>query len=31
MARWAAARRRQLATGQLRLTVGHVDLLALPA
>jgi hypothetical protein len=29
--RWAAARRRQLATGQLRLTVGHVDLLALPA
>jgi hypothetical protein len=31
MARWAAARRRQLATGQLRLTAGHVDLLALPA
>lgn len=29
--RWTAARRRQLATGQLRLTVGHVDLLALPA
>jgi hypothetical protein len=29
--RWAAARRRQLATGHLRLTVGHVDLLALPA
>jgi hypothetical protein len=31
MARWAALRRRQLATSQLRLTVGHVDLLALPA
>jgi hypothetical protein len=29
--RWASARRRQLPTGQLRLTVGHVDLLALPA
>jgi hypothetical protein len=29
--RWAAARRRQLATGRLRLAVGHVDLLALPA
>ena len=29
--RWAAARSRQLATNQLRLTVGHVDLLALPA
>jgi SAM-dependent methyltransferase len=28
---WAALRRRQLAAGQLRLTVGHVDLLALPA
>jgi hypothetical protein len=28
--RWSAARRRQLATGQLRLTVGHVDLMALP-
>ena len=31
MARWAAVRRRQLATGQLRLTVGHIDLLAVPA
>lgn len=30
-ARWAALRRRQLAAGELRLTVGHVDLLALPA
>jgi hypothetical protein len=29
--RWAALRRRQLAMGELRLTVGHVDLLALPA
>lgn len=29
--RWALARRRQLATGELHLTVGHVDLLALPA
>jgi hypothetical protein len=29
--RWAAARSRQLATGQLSLAVGHVDLLALPA
>ncbi len=28
---WAGLRRRQLAAGQLRLTVGHVDLLALPA
>jgi hypothetical protein len=28
--RWAAARRRQLAAGELRLAVGHVDLLALP-
>jgi hypothetical protein len=28
--RWAGARRRQLASGGLRLTVGHVDLLALP-
>jgi hypothetical protein len=28
--RWAVARRRQLATGRLQLTVGHVDLLALP-
>lgn len=28
---WAALRHRQLAAGQLRLTVGHVDLLALPA
>ena len=27
---WVALRRRQLAAGQLRLTVGHVDLLALP-
>jgi hypothetical protein len=30
-ARWAALRRRQLAAGDLRLTVGHVDLLALSA
>jgi hypothetical protein len=29
--RWARERRRQLTTGKLRLTVGHVDLLALPA
>jgi hypothetical protein len=29
--RWAAQRRAQLAGGDLRLTVGHVDLLALPA
>jgi SAM-dependent methyltransferase len=28
--RWAALRRRQLAAGDLRLTVGHLDLLALP-
>ena len=28
--RWAARRREQLAGGDLRLTVGHVDLLALP-
>jgi len=28
--RWAVARRRQLAAGRLRLTIGHVDLLALP-
>jgi SAM-dependent methyltransferase len=28
--RWAALRARQLADGELRLTVGHVDLLALP-
>jgi SAM-dependent methyltransferase len=28
--RWAAQRREQLACGDLRLTVGHVDLLALP-
>jgi SAM-dependent methyltransferase len=28
--RWATARTRQLAAGDLRLTVGHVDLLALP-
>jgi SAM-dependent methyltransferase len=28
---WAEVRRRQLAAGQLHLTVGHVDLLALPA
>lgn len=28
--RWAATRRRQLAEGGLGLTVGHVDLLALP-
>jgi SAM-dependent methyltransferase len=27
---WAALRRRQLAAGELRLTVGHVDLLAVP-
>ena len=30
-ARWAALRRQQVADGRLRLTVGHVDLLALPA
>jgi hypothetical protein len=29
--RWAALRRKQLAAGDLRLTVGHLDLLALPA
>jgi SAM-dependent methyltransferase len=29
--RWAGLRRRQLAAGELRLTVGHLDLLALPA
>jgi SAM-dependent methyltransferase len=28
--RWAEVRRRQLAAGELHLTVGHVDLLALP-
>jgi SAM-dependent methyltransferase len=28
---WAEVRRRQLAAGRLQLTVGHVDLLALPA
>ena len=28
--RWASARGQQLAAGELRLTVGHVDLLALP-
>jgi SAM-dependent methyltransferase len=28
--RWAALRRRQLAAGELRLVVGHLDLLALP-
>jgi hypothetical protein len=28
--RWATRRREQLASGDLRLTVGHVDLLALP-
>jgi SAM-dependent methyltransferase len=28
---WAGLRRRQLAAGRLRLTVGHVDLLGLPA
>lgn len=28
--RWCAMRRRDLACGDLRLTVGHVDLLALP-
>ena len=27
---WATLRGQQLATGQLRLTIGHVDLLALP-
>ena len=27
---WAARRRKQLASGDLRLTVGHLDLLALP-
>lgn len=30
LARWAQRRRRQLAAGSLRLTVGHQDLLALP-
>ena len=30
LAGWAARRRRQLAQGELRLTVGHLDLLALP-
>jgi SAM-dependent methyltransferase len=30
LGRWAARRREQLAGGDLRLTVGHVDLLALP-
>jgi hypothetical protein len=30
-AAWAARRRRELAAGDLHLTVGHVDLLALPA
>lgn len=30
LARWAARRREQLAAGDLRLTVGQVDLLALP-
>jgi hypothetical protein len=30
LAGWAAQRRLQLARGELRLTVGHVDLLALP-
>ena len=29
--RWATRRREQLASGDLRLTVGHVDLLALPS
>jgi SAM-dependent methyltransferase len=29
--RWASLRRRQLATGDLCLTVGHLDVLALPA
>ncbi len=29
--RWIALRRRQFAAGQLQLTVGHLDLLALPA
>jgi SAM-dependent methyltransferase len=29
--RWAARRHRQLAAGDLRLTIGHLDLLALPA
>jgi hypothetical protein len=28
--RWATLRRRQLAAGELRLVVGHLDLLALP-
>ena len=28
--RWARLRRRQLAAGDLRLTIGHLDLLALP-
>jgi hypothetical protein len=28
--RWAARRRQQVASGELGLTVGHVDLLALP-
>jgi SAM-dependent methyltransferase len=30
LARWATLRKRQLAAGELRLTVGHLDLLALP-
>jgi SAM-dependent methyltransferase len=30
LASWAAQRRRQLARGELGLTVGHVDLLAVP-
>jgi hypothetical protein len=30
LGRWATRRRAQLACGDLRLTVGHVDLLALP-
>jgi hypothetical protein len=30
LGRWAARRRERLAGGDLRLTVGHVDLLALP-
>lgn len=29
--RWASVRRGQLAAGRLRLTIGHLDLLALPA
>jgi hypothetical protein len=28
--RWATRRRQQVACGELRLTVGHVDVLALP-